>query len=456
MRYGKPVLSAMIAPPMQQTDGRPTTASVQPLLARQWARLLWPAVFASLGIAAGAAAGEGRTDWKFDFGPGPVAAGWEQVVPDMTFSAGRGYGFDLGTRPEALQHAGNDALRDDGVAASFPWFFSVALPEGNYQVAVTFGDLTSGSTNTVKAESRRLMLERVVTKPGGFVTRVFTVNIRTPAVANGTSVRLNERERGVLHWDEKLTLEFNGARSAVCGIEIHPAPKATTVYLLGDSTVTDQPNEPWASWGQMLPRFFEPGVAVANHAESGESLKSALAARRVEKVLRSVKPGDLVLIQFGHNDQKDKATNAVATFAANLRRLVADVRAREATPVLITSMERKAGVRQNTLAAYPETVRSVAQATQTPLINLQLMSQALYAALGPDLDQAFVDGTHHNAYGSYELARCVVEGLRLNQLPLSAWLADDAPAFDPRKPDPVALFHLPASPQRTAAKPDGN
>jgi len=419
----------------------------------EWRWLAGGLALANLATVFGA---ETRDARRFDFGPGPVAPGFTQVLPAMNFTPDRGFGFDLGFQVEGVDRGGADPLRGDFVSAQTPFFFSVVLPEGNYDVAVTFGDRTTGSTNTIKAESRRLMLEQVVTQPGEFVTRTFTVNARTPAIPGGAAVRVKDRERGVLHWDDKLTLEFNGARPAVCGLEIKPATKALTVFLLGDSTVTDQPQEPWNSWGQMLPRFFEPGVAVANHAESGESLKSSLSARRVEKVLRSLKPGDYVFVQFGHNDQKDKATNAVATFQENLSQLVAEVRVRGAQPVLVISMERKSGVRNNTLAEYPKTVLTVAREDKVPLINLQLMSRAFYSTLGTDLDQAFVDGTHHNAYGSYELARCIVEGIRLNNLPLAQHLTDDLPPFNPRKPDPVAQFAIPASPQRSESKPDAN
>ena len=418
-------------------------------------------IAAAVAVAASAnghalQAADATRSWRFDFASGPALPGWTQVAPETTYSAERGFGFDLGSKVEAVNRGGNDPLRDAFVTAAKPFYFSVALPEGNYEVAVTFGDRLAGSTNTVKAESRRLMLERVVTKPGEFVTRLFTVNIRTPAIPGGSPVRLKDREQGALHWDDKLTLELNGARPALCAVEIKPAPKATTVYLLGDSTVTDQPSEPWNSWGQMLPRFFEPGVAVANHAESGESLRSSLNARRVEKVLRSLQSGDYVLIQFGHNDQKDKSADALANFQKSLTQLVAAVRARGAAPVLIASMERKAGARNPTLGDYPDAVRAVARDEGVPFINLQRMSQALYVALGPDLDRAFVDGTHHNAYGSYELARCVVEGLRQNNLPLAQMLTDDLPMFDPRKPDPVNGFSVPASPQVSETKPEGN
>ena len=395
-------------------------------------------------------------DRKYCFGLGKAAPGYLQVLPDTAFNKERGYGFEPGPKIRGVDRGGDDPLHGRFCTSEQPFLFSVALPEGNYDVTVTLGDQAGPSTNTIKAESRRLMVERVVTLPGEFAKRTFTVNVRTPQIPGGGAVRLKEREKGLLHWDDKLTLEFNGSRPAVCALEITPATNAITVFLLGDSTVTDQPREPWNSWGQMLPRFFQPGVAVANHAESGESLKSSLGAHRVQKVLSSIKPGDYLLIQYGHNDQKDRATNALANYKTNLLKLVADARARGATPVLVTSMERTAGVDEDTLGEYPATVRQVARAEKVPLIELHDMSRALYRALGPDLKRAFQDGTHHNAYGSYELARCVVEGIRLNHLDLARFLVEDLPPFDPTHPDPFGSFHVPPSPQSSTVKPDGS
>src|SRR6185437_335962 len=147
------------------------------------------------------------------------------------------------------------------------------------------GDPTGASDTTVKAELRRLMLEGVKTFDGKFETRTITVNTRTPAIAGGGAVRLKDREKTseVWDWDDRLTLEFNGSHPAISAIEIAPAPDVPTVFILGDSTVCDQPAEPWNSWGQMLPRFFKVGVAVANHAESGESIANSLKAQRFAK-----------------------------------------------------------------------------------------------------------------------------------------------------------------------------
>jgi len=117
------------------------------------------------------------------------------------------------------------------------------------------------------------------------------VNVRTPLIAGDGEVKLKDRERTseTWAWDEKLTLEFNNSRPAICAIEITRADELPTIFLLGDSTVCDQPLEPYNSWGQMLTRFFKPGIAIANHAESGESLRSSLGAKRLDKVLSLMK-----------------------------------------------------------------------------------------------------------------------------------------------------------------------
>jgi len=91
------------------------------------------------------------------------------------------------------------------------------------------------------------------------------------------------------------------------------------------------------------------------------------------------------------------------------------------------------------------------------LIDLNAMSLKFYKALGPAIGLAFQDGTHHNNYGSYELAKCVVDGIQQNKLGLANHLAKDWSPFDPSKPDDVKTFYMPASPMRDpAAKPEGN
>ena len=405
--------------------------------------------------------------FKFDFGSGQVAPGYTKASPETVYSKERGFGFEAGPKIIAVNRGGDTSI--PGFCTSDrPFFFSVAVPEGNYRVTVTLSASSEESVATIKAESRRLMLEQVKIVPEKSATRTFTVNVRTAAIPDGGSVKLKAREKDYLHWDDKLTLEFNGVRPGLCALEIEKVEDAVTVYLLGDSTVTDQPREPYNSWGQMLPRFFQPGIAVANHAESGESLRSSLGARRLDKVLSSIKSGDYLFIQYGHNDQKERGegVGAFTTYKADLKHFISEARKHGATPVVITPVARRnfnaEGQLLNNLGDYPEAVRQVAKEENAALIDLHAMSRPFYIALeaqGKDASKkAFApgDNTHHNNYGSYELAKCVVEGIKAAKLPLTKFLVDDVPGFDPAHPDSINTFAVPASPNAPSAKPDGN
>jgi lysophospholipase L1-like esterase len=301
------------------------------------------------------------------------------------------------------------------------------------------------------------MLERVHARPGEQVSRSFIVNLRTPKISETNHVHLKSREETseVWDWDDKLTLEFNGSNPCVSSLRIRKAD-VPTVYVIGDSTVCDQPAEPWNSWGQMLPRFFKPDVAVANHAESGETVADSLHAQRFEKIFSLMKAGDYLFVQFGHNDMKSHATNALDVYRSDLQKIVERTRSLGGTPVLVTSMERKNGVEHDTLMGYPQAVRDVAEEQKCALIDLNAMSRLFYKALGEDIAKAFQDGTHHNNYGSYELAKCVVEGIKQAHLPLAKSVVDDFGGFDPAKPDPAGTFEMPASPNVSAVKPLGN
>jgi lysophospholipase L1-like esterase len=425
------------------------------------------AVIISLTAIVQAQSLAGKTHFQFDFGIGKTAPGYIKVLPSTIYSKESGYGFEPGAPVMSIDHHTRDVLRGDFITSDTPFFFSVALPEGNYHVKVIFGNARGVTDTTVKAELRRLMVENVQTAYGKFITQTYTVNIHTPKITGGTEVKVKDREKTseIWAWDEKLTLEFNGSRPAVCGLEIKRAENIPTLFLLGDSTVCDQPLEPYNSWGQMITRFFKQGIAIANHAESGESLRSSLAARRLDKVLSLLKRGDYLFIQYGHNDQKEKGEGigAFTSYQTDLKYFITETRKRGGTPVLITSVNRRTfnadGKIYNSLGDYPDAVRQLAKEEGVPLIDLNAMSRTLYEALGPEQTDALFklgDGTHHSSYGSYELAKCVVEGIRKNKLGIVKYLVDDLPVFDPKRPDPFRVFKVPASPQQTTVKPLGN
>jgi lysophospholipase L1-like esterase len=382
----------------------------------------------------------------------------------------QGLGFDL----RALAGVAYDARQGHGFEPGPGSRFSIKLPEGDYRVTLELGG-DAPSQTTIKAEARRLMLEDAEVGAGERRTVDIIVNVRRPdlpappANAPGASqVQLNPREIGSPTWDDRLTLEICGDRAAVG--QVHVAPiQLPVLHLAGDSTVTDQPFEPAAGWGQMLPRFFRPTISVANHAESGETLKSFLAGHRLDKIIDRLKGGDWLLIQFGHNDQKTNwpqtYASAAGTYRDYLQVYVGEARRRGATPILVTPMHRNrfdhAGRIVNTHGDYPAAMRETADKLHAPLIDLHSVSAAFYEALGPsNAWKAFSDGgrdlTHHNNYGAYQLARGVVEGLRASVPDLAEHLHPDLKPFDPARPPPPESFTLPPSAVVSPERPRGN
>ena len=366
---------------------------------------------------------------------------------------------------EAISGEGWVPGAGSSICSKPPCYFQARIPqEGNYRVTVRLGDRELASTTTVKAELRRLMVEKVETGKGEFVTRSFLVNTRT-ATFDGGEVRLKDREKSTeaVAWDSAIDLEFTNVRPAVASIEIEPA-SVPTLYIAGDSTSTDQPREPFNSWGQMITAFFKPEIAVANHGESGESLLSFVAERRLAKLMHAIRPGDWLLIQMGHNDQKERGegVGAFTTYKQSLKEFIHQARDHRANPVLVTPVNRltfDAEARiTNSLGDYPEAVRQAGREENVPVIDLNAMSKQFYEALGPkEAHHVFAgnDTTHHSNYGSYQLAKCVVEGIRASNLPLAKYLFSGLARFDPARPDSVASFVIPAEPQGAVQRPYG-
>ena len=410
-----------------------------------------------------------RTAFKFQFGADQPAPGYTLVAPTLPYSKEGGYGFEPGAPVTVVTQDTGAPLQRGAITAAQPFLFSVAVPEGNYRVTVTLGDPKADAITTVKAETRRLMLERIRTAAGKFETRTFTVNVRGPKISTGGEVNLDSREMNLTtrepiarHWDDKLTLAFSDAHPAVAAIEIQKVSDVITLFVLGDSTVTDQGGWPGSSWGQMATRWFKPEVVVANHAESGETLRGFLKERRWDKVLDSIRPGDYVLIEFGTNDSKNSGpqniypnqdfseTHAPAEtlYKELLKRFVAEAKAKGAFPIIASPSARRDEVAKPTsLGAYAVAAMAVAQEIGVPSIDLNSMGVDLNAALGAEGGKQFGDRTHHVEYGSYLQAKCIVLGLKQANLPLAKFIVDDFGNFDPKQPAPApAQFDLPPDP----------
>lgn len=409
--------------------------------------------------------------WSFSFGTNNKLKGYVNVPSDRVYTSKAGYGFDYGSVITA---------NEKFVTGEKPFYFSVKVPEGNYYVRISLGDKDAGSITTIKAECRRLMVKRLETKKGEIKDVEFAIHVRDSIIkSNGKKVRLKSREIDYLHWDDKLTLEFNNVEPKLVSIEIMSIFNIPTIFLAGNSTVVDQANEPWASWGQMIPAFFEKStVAIANYAESGETLKAFKGERRLEKIWSMAKPGDYLFIEFAHNDQKPGGNHldAFTTYKETLKEWIKEARAREMTPVLVTSTNRRTfdstGHITNSLLDYPEAMRQTGKEENVAVIDLNAMSKVFYEALGPEKSKkAFVhypahtfpgqetefkDNTHFSTYGAYELAKCVINGIKEAKLPIAAFIKKDWKKFDPAYPDPVETWSLPMSLFINIKKPDGN
>ena len=207
-----------------------------------------------------------------------------------------------------------------------------------------------------------------------------------------------------------------------------------TIYIIGDSTVEDN-TPPFRGWGWALPEYVAPGVQVANHAMSGRSSLSFMNEGRFAPVAEGMQPGDLLLIQFGHNDEKDDAerhTDPATTFPQQLSLYCDAAIAKDAQPVLMTPVCRRFFVGADSIlythGEYPAAIRKLAAERHIPLLDLKKASRALYLSLGedktaelfvrlapgehPDFPDGHDDKTHFNAHGAQVIAGLVADLMR--------------------------------------------
>ncbi|MCW3168783.1 rhamnogalacturonan acetylesterase [Chryseobacterium sp. 09-1422] len=421
-----------------------------------------------------------QTSFKFDFGTDRAENGFIPITSTSKFDKKIGYGFMDISGLKSVDNGGN-AVTGDFITSEKPFYFSVVIPEGNYNITLNLGDSKGSSETTVRVENRRLMLNDIKTKKGEIVEKQITVHVKDSIIRkqDGTQIgiiKLKPRERKYLHWDNLLTIEFNNEAPKVCSVIIQPNKTAKTIFITGDSTVVDAQYEPWASWGQMLPYFFVPNeVVIANYAESGETLKAFEDRHRIDKIWNKIKPGDYLFIQFGHNDQKS-GNSIKSGYRKRLKEWILKAKELGAIPVLVTSMNRRVFDENNkivnTLDDFPDAMREIAKEEKVDLIDLNALSKTLFETMGPEeAKKAFVhypansypnqptalaDDTHFNTYGAYELAKCVVKSIVDQNLTLKKYISKNYKNFSPNKPDKVKEFHWPESVFMESLKPDGN
>lgn len=220
-----------------------------------------------------------------------------------------------------------------------------------------------------------------------------------------------------------VPLALSGAGSALA-----TGHRSRTLYIAGDSTAAQKfaAAAPETGWGMALPFFLQRSRPVANHAVNGRSSKSFVDEGRLDAILEVIEPGDFLLIQFAHNDEKaeDPAryTEPWSTYQGYLRMYVDGARARGARPVLATAVERRrfdtAGKAVPTHGEYPAAMRALAAEERVALLDMQALSLALWQELGAEETKKYFnwtateqDNTHFNPPGAIAVARLVAREL---------------------------------------------
>ncbi len=213
--------------------------------------------------------------------------------------------------------------------------------------------------------------------------------------------------------------------------------KKIKIFIAGDSTAQsykEQKDGLIKGWGQMLSLYLSDEVEVVNHAMGGRSTKTFIGEGRWDKLLSQVSAGDYVFIQFGHNDASTRPERHASydDYRANLVRMISDVRAKDANPVLLTSVVmrtfQKGNLIDDRLKGYPVITRQIAKEYGVPMIDINLKtrdfitmlgdekSKAYYRWVEPGVDHAKPDGlkddTHMMEKGAKQVAFFVAEGIK--------------------------------------------
>ena len=206
------------------------------------------------------------------------------------------------------------------------------------------------------------------------------------------------------------------------------------IFICGDSTAQtyDPAQTLMVGWGQLLGDSL-PGVTVCNHAKAGRSTRSFLNEGRLQELDQRIQPGDLVLIQFAHNDENEKPerhTEPWTSYTDNLSVFVRFARQHSAVPVLLTPICMRIwenGMLQETHGEYREAMQALAQRMEVPLIDAyrdsfrivaaagEEGSKAFFMHLAPGEDARYPEGLHDNAHtrraGAARFAESIARGL---------------------------------------------
>lgn len=389
----------------------------------------------------------------FDLGSGAVAGGTTGIDATTSYSAANRYGWVNTAQVAATDRGGDDALRSDFVTVGDTELV-VDLPDGDYTVSIVAGDL-AGSTDIAITAEQMAKVAQTARGAGEFLEMSFDL-----ALVDG-----------------QLNLDFGGTAAKLAALTIaQRSPRAPgtqpTMWVTGDSTVQTYTSDwvPQAGWGQMIGRFLADDVTVENKAIGGRSSKNFISQGRLDEVLRQIRPGDYLFVQFGHNDNSagvDDRYAAPADYRNYLRTYVDGAVQRGATPVIVTPVSRRSfnaetGLFNVSFPQYVQQASELAAETGTPLVDLSASSRAYLNEIGPEAAKSVflhvpagvypgrpngtVDDTHFQEYGAIQMARLVAQDVAQLDVPLAGKVVQaEPPAQVPAKPTRVVAGSISSS-----------
>ncbi|MCR5278346.1 MAG: rhamnogalacturonan acetylesterase [Lachnospiraceae bacterium] len=341
-----------------------------------------------------------------------------RVTTENLYSETKGYGFVTDENRSKIAK-----LQIPGISNGFipmdvssdrpvPTFFKCDVPrQGNYHVEIEAEN--DGSPAIIFMERRRLYLNEAFSGRRRFS---FSVNV-CDIIPEG---------KQQVFTDKDLDISWIGSGLKVREIEVKEC-NCPTIFIAGDSTVTDQPaNYPYSpgtsysGWGQMLSAYLNDTVVVSNHAHSGLTTESFRKEGHYSIIESYIKPGDYFFMQFGHNDQKLEHLRENSGYRENIVRYIQEIRAKGAFPVIVTSLSRNTWFKEgesynDLLKAYSLECEKIGAEMDVPVLDLHGYSMELIIKNGLNESKKYYypgDYSHTNDYGAYIMAGFVASEMK--------------------------------------------
>lgn len=356
---------------------------------------------------------------KFDFGKFQTADGYTEVTGKTLYTSELGYGF---VSTDGLKEGGKDVIEDYVTSVNGEFTFVADVPDGDYEVKFTNGGDTETETNVYINDGERV--------------RLYTIE----------AGKCNETTQRVVPKDGKITFTFKGKDVKTNAIEITQLESRTekgekpTIYIAGDSTAQTYnaaKTYPQTGWGQVISDYFTDDVLFDNRSMAGRSSKSYNNDGRLDNILTQIKPGDYLLIQFGHNDGSSKPERYISI--DDFKKLIGDKYIGETVkrggiPVVLSPTPHYSpdenGKFAPTILDYSQAAKEIAEEKGVLFIDVQQAIADRWNELGADEVKkmyfineqgesvAYPDGTddhtHFKEAGAREVAQLVAATIAEN------------------------------------------